>query len=226
MLSKKKLIASIVINLIIFVATVCVVASYFLWDYELVELSGVEHFMYFTTDSNILCAVSALILAVYEILVLRGKTEKIPNFAIILKFVGTVAVMLTFLTVVCFLGPIYTYGFVFHDTALYMHLIGPVLAFISFCTLETTYKIPFKTALLGILPTVIYGVVYLTEVILIGKENGGWEDFYQFNIGGYWYISVFLMIFATFLICVITKVCHNKLTKTAEKQKEKIYEKV
>lgn len=226
MIQKKKLIASIVINLIIFVATLGVVLSYFLWDYGLDGVSGAEHFMYFTTDSNILCALSALVLAIYEILVLRGKAEKIPNFAIIFKFVGTVAVMLTFLTVVCFLGPIYTYGFVFHDTALYMHLIGPLLAFISFCMLETTYKIPFKTSLIGLIPTITYGAVYLTEVILVGADNGGWEDFYQFNIGGYWYISVLAMTFATFLICVVTRLLHNKLAKTAEKQKEKIYEKV
>ena len=226
MLSKSKLISSIVINIIIFIATTCVVGSYFLLDYELIELSGVEHFMYFTTDSNILCAVSALILAFFEIRVLRGKAKSIPNFAIILKYIGTVSVMLTFLTVVLFLGPIYTYGFVFHDTALYMHLIGPLLALFSFCFLETANKISFKTAITGLVPMAIYGAVYVTEVVFIGESKGGWKDFYSFNVGGYWYITVLIMLFATFLICLLVRFLHNKMTAKSKKTEEKIYEKV
>ena len=226
MLSKSKLISSIVINIIIFIATLCVVVSYFLWDYGLDGVTAVERFMYFTTDSNILCGASALILAVYEILVLCKKSESIPSFALIFKYIGTVSVMLTFLTVVCFLGPIYTYGFVFHDTALYMHLIGPLLALFSFCFLETANKISFKTAITGLVPMAIYGAVYVTEVVFIGESKGGWKDFYSFNQGGYWYITVLIMLLATFIISLLVWLFHNKMTAKSEKSKEKVYEKV
>ena len=37
-------------------------------------------------------------------------------------------------------------------------------------------------------------------VIIVGQENGGWADFYGFNMGGKWYISMAAMLAAAYLI--------------------------
>ena len=218
MLTKKKIVISLILNIIIFVFTVGIVVSYFFWSSGATDVTGPERFMYFTTDSNILSAIAALIMAFFEIQILKGKVKTLPHFAVIFKYVATVSVMVTFFTVMLFLGPIYTYKFVLSDTAFYMHLVEPLSAFISLCVFETASPISMKEMLLGLLPTVIYGIVYVVEVILISAENGGWYDFYSFNIGGYWYVTVFVMILATFLICLLTRYVHNKVYKIASKK--------
>ena len=53
--------------------------------------------------------------------------------------------------------------------------------------------------LLGVVPVVLYGALYLNRVVFTDGEKA-WEDFYGFNKGGKWWISLTLMLLATLLI--------------------------
>ena len=59
----------------------------------------------------------------------------------------------------------------------------------------------------------IYGIVYLTMVVFIGENNGGWIDFYHFNIGGFWYISFLAVLAVTLLIASAERLIYNKLSR-------------
>ena len=59
----------------------------------------------------------------------------------------------------------------------------------------------FRTALLGLLPVMVYGPWYLYK-IQFAPENKRWDDFYGFNKGGKWPISFAMMLVGTFLICM------------------------
>ena len=187
--------ASIVINIVIFVATFAILVSYFRkdgkWDFR----RGLAAFRYFTVLSNALCAVSALALAVCE---LRGD---VPEWALTFKYLGTLTVTVTMLTVLFFLGPTMGYGAMLKNDSFYMHLVGPLLAIASFCFLEKR-DMALSTALLGLVPVLLYGVLYLCRAIL-PPEGAGWGDFYGFNRNGKWPVAFAAMILGTLAACVV-----------------------
>lgn len=212
----KKILAALIINILVVLATAAITISYYFYSNNPLVETGVDSYKFFTTDSNILAAVSSLIMAFYEGQILRGKRESLPHFAVVLKFVGMTSVMLTFLTVITLLLPQYGAVFLLLGTSMHMHLLGPLAAFVTFVFLETDSKISLRESFLALIPTVLYGAVYLCEVVFIGEQNGGWTDFYTFNRGGYWYVSVAVMIIVTYLIATLTRLLHNKLSKNTE----------
>ena len=108
----------------------------------------------------------------------------------------------TILTVFLFLGPSQGgYGDLLRGENLYMHLIGPLLAILSFCLIEKQKKL-LSTALTGVVPVLLYGAVYLYKVVYAPEERR-WEDFYGFNKGGKWLISFLAMIVGTLVVCVV-----------------------
>lgn len=161
-------------------------------------------FRYFTVDSNILCAVSSGFALVQA---LRGRISK---GVMLLRYAGTAAVTVTLMTVLLFLGPLYGYPAMFANWNLWLHLLGPVLAILSFVWVERDGTGPEKKHLiLALLPVIVYGAVYFVMVILVGKDNGGWPDFYGFNMGGRWYVSFLAMLAGTALIGFILMKLRN-----------------
>lgn len=147
----------------------------------------------FTNDSNILMAITSLIPLVFLF-----KSE-VPEVVVVLKFVGTVAVTVTLLTVLLFLGPTHGYDGMFDGVFLYLHLICPLLSIISLYLPETPKPLPKFAWLYGTLPVVVYGSVYLIMVLITEK----WPDFYGFNRGGFWYISLPAMFLCNALLSFI-----------------------
>ncbi len=209
----KKILAALIINILVVLATGAIAVSYYFYSSNPLVENGVDSYKFFTTDSNILAALSSLVLIPFEVQVLRGKRDKVPHGAIVFKYVGMVSVMLTFITVMTLLLPQYDIKFLLFDTSFHMHLTGPLAAFVTFVFLETDSKIKFSETFLALIPCVLYGAVYLFEVVIIGEKNGGWMDFYTFNRGGFWYISMPVILIATYLIAVLTRLAHNKLSK-------------
>ena len=66
----------------------------------------------------------------------------------------------------------------------------------------------FGTALLGVLPVLLYGAVYLYQVIY-APEGKRWDDFYGFNKGGKWPVAFTGMVIGTFLICMAIMALQN-----------------
>ena len=160
--------------------------------------AGFGRFIYFTVDSNLLAALALAIAVPFKIRRMR-KGIPLPTAVTVLCFTGASAVTVTFLTVVVFLGPLYGYGSMYAGNNLLLHMICPLLTVASFifdCGGEKRLDPRLTPA--GVLPTLIYGAVYFIMVIVIGQKNGGWADFYGFNIGGRWYISIVVMLAATY----------------------------
>ena len=150
--------------------------------------NGTWAFRYFTVLSNVFCAITCLLMFV------SGGA----GWAWTLKYIGTAAVTVTLLTVFVFLGPTMGYASLLGGWDIFWHLINPVLAILSFVIWERR-GMRFGFALLGMLPVILYGVVYLYQVVVIPEEKG-WEDFYGFNKGGHWKVSFTAMVLGTFVI--------------------------
>lgn len=170
---------------------------------------GAACFNYFTIDSNILAALCSLVIIPFNIKSLKSGTNEIPRFALLLKFVGTTAVTVTLMVVVFFLGPIMGYGTMFIGNCFFLHLLCPLIAIASLCFFEQGISISKKQTLLGVIPTLIYGTVYLINVIFTKV----WDDFYHFNIGDRWYLSYIVMMLVTYLLALALSVIHNKFQK-------------
>ncbi|MBR1732018.1 MAG: hypothetical protein IJ725_06265 [Ruminococcus sp.] len=209
----KKILAALILNILVVIATAAITISYYFYSNNPLVETGLDSYKFFTTDSNILAAFSSLVLIPFEIQILRGKRSKLPHVAVVFKYIGMVSVMLTFLTVMTLLMPQYGAAFILLGTATHMHLLGPLTAFVTFVFLETDSKIKLTETLFALIPSFLYGAVYLTEVVIIGEQNGGWTDFYTFNRGGYWYITMLVIFAVTYLVAFLTRLAHNKLTK-------------
>ena len=171
------MIASIIINTIIFLTTTILLISRFRKDGRWDIQRGLKAFRYFTVLSNAFCAISALVLLISEM------SGSVSPAALLFKYLGTVSVTVTFLTVMLFLGPTQGYKKMLGGQDIYMHLIGPLLAIISFCFLEKR-EMTLATAMIGVIPVLIYGLVYLYKVIY-APEDKRWDDFASMqNPGG------------------------------------------
>ena len=90
-----------------------------------------ETFRYFTVLSNLFCAFTALILLVCEF------CGVLPAWAATLKYMGTVAVTLTFLVVLLFLWPsLGSIQGLWDGPELFLHFVTPLLAVLSFLFYE------------------------------------------------------------------------------------------
>ena len=188
--------ASIFINVVKFVTTFAIVIKHFHVDGAWQFCKGLKQFRYFTVLSNCLCAAGALLMIIGQI---KGDVTP-PIFMV--KYMGTVSVTVTILTVFLFLAP--SQGGLkdlISGDFFYMHLIGPLLAILSFCLLERQ-RMSFGTAMAGIVPMLLYGAVYLYKVIL-APEDQRWEDFYGFNKGGMWPIACVVMAVGAAIVCAL-----------------------
>ena len=189
----------ILLNLLVFLATAVSFIFCFrdregIWSWK----SGIRSLRFFTILSNLFCACASLAVALSS---LQGT---IPHGIWLLKYVAASSVAVTFLTVMFFLGPTQGYKEQLKGWGLFLHLICPVLAILSFCFLERAYPLSFAVSLLGMLSVVLYGALYLYKVVLVPEESR-WEDFYGFNKGGKWRMSFTAMIVGAFLVCVILR---------------------
>ncbi|MBO4831113.1 MAG: hypothetical protein J5569_01420 [Oscillospiraceae bacterium] len=152
-------------------------------------------FRYFTVDSNILVALASLLILIAQIKSLRNGIP-VSRRLMAFKHVGATAVGVTFFTVFCFLGTLYGYKAMIEGVSLCMHLMTPLLAMLGFWFLDRGQETRFRSVFLGLLPTALYGVVYIAMTVFQKR----WKDFYGFNIGGRWILSCVLMVIATFII--------------------------
>ena len=189
---------SVLLNAVIFIATLIIVIMYFRKDGKWDIAQGLIAFGFFTIQSNVLCGIAALLMVFCQ---LRGH---ISRFVWMLKYLGTASVAVTMVTVFVFLGP--TMGGVkglLIGKNLYLHLIGPLLGIVSFCFLEKGHM-SVKTALTGVIPVILYGLLYLSRVVFV-PESMRWPDFYGFNRGGMWPVSYAAMVVGTSALCLILR---------------------
>lgn len=203
-----------VLSLLCNLALAALVAYAMSWFYTDIgrgnmAVGGNACYRFFTVDSNILAALCGLVLIPFNIKGIAAGEDRIPKWALTLKYIGTVAVSLTLIVVVVFLGPTQGYALMFDGNCLYLHLINPLLAMVSFCCFETAVPLTKKQMLLGLIPTFVYGTVYLFVVWLFPI----WPDFYGFTRGGLWYVSYIAMHVGTLIICLAERAVHNAFCK-------------
>ncbi|MBR3134159.1 MAG: hypothetical protein IKG56_01695 [Clostridia bacterium] len=171
---------------------------------------------FFTVESNMFMGISSLIFSITELQLLNKKINEIPIQAYIIKLMSTASVALTFLVVFTYLGPITEYGLpaMLMNSNLFFHLIIPVLSIFTFIVFERTDKLNLKHTIYGILPTILYALYYLINV-LIHMENGRVSpkyDWYWFVQNGVWTAVIVapMILLITYFISLILWRCNKK----------------
>lgn len=196
---------SLACNALNFLIVTCCIITFFVATGDgLMTVTGATCFRYFTIDSNILAAVASAVLCACFF---RGVT---PVWARVLKYVGSVAVTVTFLTVVFFLGPTMGYDIMFTGSSFFLHLVCPLLCLASLYLTEADEPLPAIAWPAGVLPVIVYGLVYLVMVIVVPPDVG-WPDFYGFNMGGLWYVSLAAMYLLTTGLSFGMAALHRKI---------------
>lgn len=195
--------ASIVINALI--APLSLAAWFMLmWHKgESAQLThrGLKSLKYFTVQSNLF---SAMVSTVYVAVCLSGM-EQLPLWLIILKLVAATAVMLTLITVIVLLAPRYGWRSMFSGGNLWLHLILPLFAAVDCCLFVPIAQIPFWMTLYVWVPSIVYGLFYLSRILIHGaEENDVVYDHYGFLRWGWKWLSVVLagMLLATWVIAL------------------------
>ena len=182
----------VLLNLGIFLVTFFLILRFFRKDGKWSPGYARGAFRYFTVQSNVLCAAAALCMALFPL----------SNWAWLLKYIGTAAVLVTLLTVFLFLAP--SMGGLLpllKGNDFFMHLTTPLMAVVSFSFFEKR-GMGFGAALLGMLPVVVYGFWYLYKIIYAPADKR-WDDFYGFNKGGKWPVAFTGMMVGAFAVCML-----------------------
>lgn len=196
----------ICLNLLIFTVTLILVVCLGRKDGAWLPARWKAAFRFFTCLSNMFCAAACLLTAASSL------AGEIPEWIWLLKYAGTAAVTVTMLTVFLFLAPSIGKGWVeklLTGTAadLFMHLLTPSAALLSFCVLEKR-GLSFGKALLGMLPVLLYGILYFYKIKFAPAEKR-WKDFYGFDRDGKWILSAVGMLLGTFLVCMVLLALQN-----------------
>ena len=161
---------------------------------------GLRSLKYYTVLSNLFSGLaSALYVAV---LLTRGAPTP---WSLVLKLTGASVVMVTFLTVVLFLGPTMGWTYMYKSGNFWLHLALPLAAAADVCLFVPVGALPFLATLAPVVFTAAYGVFYLGRILLYGRERDGVVyDFYGFLRTGEdkAAVVVVVMLTGTWLIAV------------------------
>ena len=182
-------------------------------------ISGFGSFMYFTMIANTLAALSVAFVIPYAVEGIRKQRFTMPAWVAITHYVSVCSVVIVFVFVlglVSWTSPEDAFG----GPNLFLHVFCPILILISFLQMENGYIHSVRDGLLGCVPFLIYSVVYYTEVVLIGEENGGWPDLYHISEKVSPAIAFPLMILFGFGVSLLIAFFSNRLTR---KRTEEMY---
>lgn len=200
-------IISVVLNLLSFVLMIVGMIMMMISAHkdEYLQGNGLNALKYFTIQSNLLYGLYAGVFAAAELI--YGSAETIPSVFYILKYIFTVGVTVTLLTVMCFLAPFVRKSLIamLRGANLFFHLFIPVFGIVSFCCFEKGAQISVWQVFLGLIPYILYSVYYSVNA-LSHAENGQVSeeyDWYRFLAKGTGKAAVVMSV----MLAAVTAVC-------------------
>ncbi|MBQ0045360.1 MAG: hypothetical protein KBS35_00505 [Mycoplasma sp.] len=222
-MNKKKLWFSLCFNIVIVILTI-IGLGIAVFDAQTMNTPYAMLLKYFTTLSNLFLFVAAVIMIVYEALLLANKTKLIPNWVSVVKLSATVSTTITFLVVVFFLLPMaltnkeqeYSPAFLFVNSNLIFHVFNPLLGVVGFLLFDNEKKsIKLPQTLFALIFVGCYEIFYTLDVFLKFMPGDGptAHDWYNFTVFGNQFIPLILILFIclSFLISLLLWLGNKKI---------------
>ena len=172
---------------------------------------GFRVLKYFTIDSNIYLGIVSFLAALELFRVRKGKKKEVSTFIYLLKLSGTAAVAVTMLVTVFFLEPTLgkTFGYfaLFANANLFLHLLNPLAAILTWICFEKNNVLSLKDVVLTTIPTLLYAIWYVIEVFRHTK-NGviqkgyDWYGFFALGLKSAIIVMPLFLLF-TYLVCLL-----------------------
>lgn len=220
-INKMRFISGIIICSLVIVLTFVAVALSLTDFFETGSSeAGMGTLKMFTTLSNIAAAFSAAMCLPFQIDGLRRDRYRLPSWIVVVMYVGTVGVFLTFFSAITIIS-IYQ-GFVktmLSKSSLFLHTINPILITVLFVLIISDTRIKFSHSLISMIPIVIYMIVYFIMVFVIKV----WKDHYHTNSVMPWPLSLLLMMSISFGVTQLIRFLHNLTNKHVSKSIERYY---
>ncbi len=180
-------------------------------------------FRLFTVNSNVFAALGATMMIPFAIEGIRKKRFTYPKWLQIFQQSGVICTTMTMIFATLFILPYKGFEITFTGMNFWLHLVCPVMNLILlFCT-ECNTELTVYDSFIGLIPFYVYGIVYITNVVLLGEENGGWRDIYRLATFVPASVSVSLLFVATFGLSQAIRNLYNKFVLKRRKEMENIW---
>ena len=198
--NKRGFITIIVLDLLVFISMVIGI-SLTIFDVrcmvDLPRLSSQSIFMTFTGLSNVFIGLVCLGCALYRII---KKEMTLPAYLLLIKIIALADITITFVITATYLAPSIgsSWWRLYINNNIFNHFLTPLLAVITFLILERYREFSWKYCFLSLVPLLLYGVLYLTNVYTHLTPEGKTDltyDIYGFCRFGTGILVLFLIGF-------------------------------
>ena len=198
--NRRSFIAIIVLDLLVFISMVIGI-SLTIFDVrfmvDLPRLSSQSIFMTFTGLSNVFIGLVCLGCAIYRII---KKEITLPAYLLLIKIIALADITITFVITATYLAPSIgsSWWRLYINNNIFNHFLTPLLAVITFLILERYREFSWKYCFLSLVPLLLYGVLYLTNVYTHLTPEGKTDltyDIYGFCRFGTGILVLFLIGF-------------------------------
>ena len=156
-------------------------------------LPAANLFQYLTSNAGLLAGLGAAFIFPYAVEGIRRKRFTYPKWVALLHYSGTACATLIMLFSVTFIA-VTDPQMAFGGNNLQLHIICPLLILLCFFLVESGRRYTLRDAFICQIPFWIYAAVYLVQVLIRGKERGGWADLYHLTEYLPWYVSMILLL--------------------------------
>ena len=131
-----------------------------------IKKDGAGLFKYYTDDSNLFALVTGIIFLITAIQAVVTRSFMVPAWVRVLRLMTTAMLMVTFIVVITVLAPSRNPGgyrkMLLKAQMKYVHLLCPLVSFVSFVLFEGAPALAPGTSLVAMIPTVIYAVIAIS----------------------------------------------------------------
>ena len=171
-------------------------------------MGGGSVFFFFTVQSNIFIIVMSLLFLVNDVMLLINKKSFVNQTLLLIKYVATVAITITFIVFFTMLAPLMGVDYLLSFNNFSLHAIVPILAIIDFILFDTDINLTYKNSLLATIAPISYVIfVYIGAIFKLRYgENLYYPYFFlDFEKNGFFFEKGFGII--PWIIILLAGIC-------------------
>ncbi|MBR4461981.1 MAG: hypothetical protein IKS51_05310 [Erysipelotrichaceae bacterium] len=179
---------------------------------------GNQLFKLFTVNSNVFAAIGAAMMIPFAVEGVRKKRFAYPKWLQIIQQSGAICTTLTMVFAIFLIYPSTGVETAFLGMNFWLHLVCPIMTLILLFSSENNMELTIYDSFAGLVPFYIYALVYLTNVVFLGEEYGGWRDIYMVATYLPPILSIALLFMLSFGISQVIRIIYNKIVRYRRKK--------